>query len=212
MIFTNPLNKIFSQQSKIKLLRFLVQHRGEFTGREIAKSVGLAHPTVHSALSDLREQGIILMRKSGNALLYSLNPRHRVTKDIIVPVFRKESQLKEKMARSLITKLNFPLESVVLFGSIAQKKEKPTSDIDILVILSNRLDPEKAESEIISQGIKFVEEFGNQLSPVIMNLHDFLTRLENKDKLLSKILDQGQVIYGKSITELISHAKARRSN
>jgi len=135
-----------------------------------------------------------------------------VTKDIIVPVFKKESQLKEKMARSLVTKLSFPLESVVLFGSIAQKKEKPTSDIDILVILSNRVDPEKAESEIISQGIKFVEEFGNQLSPVIMNLHDFLTRLENKDKLLSKILDQGQVIYGKSITELISYAKARHSN
>lgn len=90
MIFTNPLDKIFSQQSKIKLLRFLVQHRGEFTGREIAKSVGLAHPTVHSALSHLREQGIIFMRKSGNALLYSLNRRHQATKDIIIPVFKKE--------------------------------------------------------------------------------------------------------------------------
>jgi len=212
MIFTNPLDKIFSQQSKIKLLRFLVQHHGEFTGREIAKSVGLAHPTVHSALSELREQGIILMRKSGNALLYSLNRRHQATKDIIIPVFKKESQLKEKMARSLVTKLSFPLESVVLFGSIAQRKEKPTSDIDILVILSNRVDPEKAESKIISQGAKFVEQFGNQLSPVIMNLSDFLTKLENKDKLLNKILNQGQVIYGKSITELISDAKAKHSN
>lgn len=92
MIFTNPLDKIFSQQSKIKLLRFLVQHRGEFTGREIAKSVGPAHPTVHSALSHLREQGIIFMRKSGNPLLYSLNRRHQATKDIIIPVFKKESQ------------------------------------------------------------------------------------------------------------------------
>ena len=212
MIFTNPLDKIFSQQSKIKLLRFLVQHRGEFTGREIAKSVGLAHPTVHSALSHLREQGIIFMRKSGNALLYSLNRRHQATKDIIIPVFKKESQLKEKMARSLVTRLSFPLESVVIFGSIAQNKEKPTSDIDILVILSNRVDPEKAEAEIISQGAKFVEQFGNQVSPVIMNLSDFLTRLENKDKLLRKILDQCQVIYGKSITELISYAKVRDSN
>jgi len=53
---------------------------------------------------------------------------------------------------------------VVLFGSIAQNKEKPTSDIDILVILSNRVDPEKAEAEIISQGAKFVEQFGNLMS------------------------------------------------
>ena len=101
---------------------------------------------------------------------------------------------------------------MVLFDSIAQNKEKPTSDIDILVILSNRVDPEKAEAEIISQGAKFVEQFGNQVSPVIMNLNDFLTRLENKDKLLRKILDQCQVIYGKSITELISYAKVRDSN
>lgn len=59
---------------------------------------------------------------------------------------------------------------MVLFGSTAQNKEKPTSDIDILVILSNRVDPEKAEAEIISQGTKFVEQCGNQVSPAIMKV------------------------------------------
>lgn len=207
MVFNRPLNQVFGQQSKVRILRYLSLHGGQFTGREIAKATGLTHPTCHLVLSQLREQGIVLMRKSGNALLYSLNISHQITKNIILPVFKREAELKQKMAQSLIKGLDFPVESVILFGSIAQKKEKPTSDIDVLVVVSNKIGPEKAESKIISQGTKLIEEFGNQVSPLVINLKDFLKKLKAKDKLLTEIIREGQVIHGKSITDLISYAK-----
>ena len=207
MIFNRPLDQVFGQQSKVRILRYLSLHGGQFTGRETAKATGLTHPTCHLVLSQLREQGIVLMRKSGNALLYSLNISHQITKNIILPVFKREAELKQKMAQSLIKRLDFPVESVILFGSIAQKKEKPTSDIDVLVVVSDKIGPEKAESKIISQGTKLIEEFGNQVSPLVINLKDFLKKLKAKDKLLTEILKKGQVIYGKSTTDLISYAK-----
>jgi len=114
------------------------------------------------------------------------------------------------MAQSLIKGLSFPVESVILFGSIVQKREKPVSDIDVLVVVPDKIDPEKAESKIISQGTKLIKEFGNQVSPLVINLKDFLKKLEAKDKLLTEILRQGQVIYGKSIMDLISYAKRSR--
>jgi len=208
MIFNRPLDQVFGQQSKVKILRYLSLHRGQFTGREIAKATGLTHPICHSVLSQLRDQGIVLMRKSGNALLYSLNIGHQITKNIILPVFKREAELKQKMAQSLIKGLSFPVESLILFGSIAQKKEKPTSDIDVLVVVSDKIDPEKAESKIISQDNKLIEEFGNQVSPLVINLKDFLKKLKDKDKLLTEIIREGQVIHGKSISDLISYAKS----
>lgn len=210
MIFNRPLDQVFGQQSKVKILRYLSLHNGQFTGREIAKATGLTHPTCHLVLSRLREQGIVLMRKSGNALLYSLNADHQITKNIIFPVFKKEAGLKQKMAQSLIKGLRFPVESVILFGSIVHKREKPVSDVDVLVVVPDKIDPEKAESKIISQGTKLIKEFGNQVSPLVINLKDFLKKLEAGDKLLTEILRQGQVIYGKSITDLISYAKYSR--
>lgn len=42
MRFTQPLNYLLGQQSKIKIMRFLVKGGVELAGREIARAVGLA--------------------------------------------------------------------------------------------------------------------------------------------------------------------------
>jgi DNA-binding transcriptional ArsR family regulator len=91
MRFKQPLDKILGQQSKIKVLRYLSQYPGEYTGREIARAVGLSHPIVHSVLASLKEEGVILMRKFGKSLLFSLAKDHQLVKEIIFPIFKKEA-------------------------------------------------------------------------------------------------------------------------
>lgn len=56
MLFSNPLDKILGQVSKIKILRFLINSQAQLNGREIAKNVGLSHVKVHTALKDLSKQ------------------------------------------------------------------------------------------------------------------------------------------------------------
>lgn len=212
MQFYHPLDAILGQTSKIKLLRFLSQYPGQFTGRELARLTNLSHPIVHKVLEDLEQQGVILMKKSGQAFLYSLNEDNNLNKNLLLPLFKAESELKKQIVQILVKNLDFPIESIILFGSISQQSEKPTSDIDILVVLADNINLKETEAKLLSAGLKIVQEFGNQVSPIVINLSTLIKKLKTKDKLLSEILRQGQIIYGKSLMDLLVYARSKNSN
>lgn len=203
MRFEQPLDKILSQQSKVKTLRYLSLYKGEFTGREIARAVKLSHPVIHSALASLEKEGVILMRKSGRSLLFSLAHNHQLVKQIILPIFQKEAQFKQKLVQLLIKEIKCPIESIILYGSIAQGKEKPESDIDLLIVLPPSGSPEKLEKKLMEFNSKIVRDYGNQISPLITDKKNFIKRLKKKDRLLKEIIKKGEVLYGKSISELL---------
>jgi predicted nucleotidyltransferase len=203
MRFKQPLDKILGQQSKIKVLRYLSQYPGEYTGREIARAVGLSHPIVHSVLASLKEEGVILMRKFGKSLLFSLAKDHQLVKEIIFPIFKKEANFIERITQLIAKKIKYPIESIILYGSIAKNKEGPKSDLDFLVVLPSNISPEKVEKRLLEFNTEIIKQYGNQLSPLVINKTDFLKRLKKKDKLLKNILKEGKVVFGKSISELI---------
>ena len=72
MRFHNSLDGILSQQSKVKVLRYLANQHAEFTGREIARSVGLSHTITHTVLDSLYNEGVVLMRKFGRSIQWHI--------------------------------------------------------------------------------------------------------------------------------------------
>lgn len=203
MRFSYPLDKILGQRSKIKILRYLSRYSSEFTGREIARAIGFSHPVTHSALASLQEEGVVLMRRSGRSLLFSLAKDHRLVKEIILPLFQKEARFKEKIIQFIAKKIKHPIESMILYGSIVKDREKPVSDIDLLFVLPSDVPTGKVEKKLLELNADIVKQYGNQLSPLVISRKEFLKRLKKKDKLLQTILKEGEVLYGKSISELI---------
>jgi len=196
MRFTDFLDQIFGQKSKIKILRFLYLYKKESTIREVSKETGVTPPNASRILKELEVEGVVIAKKAGRSILHLI-------RNIILPVFEKEQKVKVNLAKLFKLKLNFPVKSIILFGSIARKNEKPNSDIDLLFVIPNRGDPEKLREKISALNPLFISYFGNSIAPLIMKQSKFLSELKKGNKLLKSILKDGEVLVGQLISELL---------
>jgi predicted nucleotidyltransferase/DNA-binding HxlR family transcriptional regulator len=203
MRFKDTIENLLAQKSKVKILRFLLKHSLESTGREIARAIKMDHKTCHRALKELAQQGVVLLNHTNSGVLYKINNKNLLVQELLAPLFNKEYRLIEIMARSLAKRIKTPFISAILFGSVAGGKERPASDIDILIIVSTGKRKKEIEDGLSRTDLSFVRQFGNMLSPVVLSLEDFRARLRKRDSLLMEILRVGIPIVGKPPRELI---------
>lgn len=205
MLLDRPLDDIFGQYSKLKLLRFLLKSQTQMNGREIAKNVGLSHVKVHTALKDLTKQGIVSMRSVGSSLVYWLNEEHFLVKEIIRPAFEKEDGLFEYISRLILKEISKPKPlSIILFGSFAKGSALADSDIDVVIVYPRSKNKAVISNELRDAEKKITSLFGNHLSSVPLSIDEFQNKLKKKDTFINEIIRHGKVIHGKSITELSS--------
>lgn len=203
MKFTQALDKVLGQKSKVKVLRHLITTRAELNGRQIASDLGMSPWVCHKTLNELCSQGILLMRNVGRTHLFRLNQESYLVRNLLSPLFKKESALLKTASREIIKEFNISVVSVILFGSVAKKKEKPYSDIDLMVLIPKSNDKKRAEKFFENKNEYFISKFGNVLSPYILTMAEFKRRYRRGNKLIREILLTGESIYGKSISEII---------
>jgi predicted nucleotidyltransferase len=203
LLLSNPLNGIFGQVSKVKILRFLVNSQAQLNGREIAKNTGLSHVNAHAALKDLSRQGLVNMRSLGNSLVYWLNEEHFLVKDILRPVFEKEAGVFQRVIKIILSKNKRPLPvSIILFGSFASNKALPDSDIDIAVIYPDSKNNSLIADELAEAEKEITRQFGNRLAAIPIKAREFRKGLKKRDKFITEVIKTGRSAYGKSIAEL----------
>ena len=205
MLLGRPLDDVFGQSSKVRILRFLVKTQAQLNGREIAKYVGLSHVKVHAALKDLTRHGIVHMRSLGNALVYWLNEDHFLVKEIIRPAFEKENDVFEHITRIIVRTIKSArLLSVILFGSFAKGGASADSDIDMAIVYSSTKNTSLVLQELSEAEKKITVLFGNRLAGVLLGIDEFQEKFKKGDHFVKEIVRTGKVIYGKSVTELIT--------
>ena len=203
MKFTRPLDNLLGQQSKVKIIRFLVNSSAELAGREIARSVGLTQRITHASLMDLWKHGVVNMRRVGKAKLYKINKGRVLVSDGLIPLFVFENNLLKRLSALIIRKIKKFILSIIIFGSIAEGNEQPGSDIDLLIILKEKTNPQKVESALDGLSLVVSEKFGNFLSPVLLKENQFRRRYKQGDKFIKTIVARGKIIYGKTFMEVI---------
>lgn len=62
--------RIFTHAARLQIIDLL--GRGEMNVSAITKSVGIGRPTISQHLAVLREQGVVLTRRSGTTIFYSI--------------------------------------------------------------------------------------------------------------------------------------------
>ena len=62
--------RIFTHAARLQIIDLL--GRGEISVSAITKAVGIGRPTVSQHLAVLREQGVVLTRRSGTTIFYSI--------------------------------------------------------------------------------------------------------------------------------------------
>jgi hypothetical protein len=85
------------------------------------------------------EQGIVTATRAGNAVLFGLNRRH-LGADAIIQLASIRDELIARLQEQLAG-WDPACEYAALFGSAATGGMRPSSDIDLLVVRADSLDP-----------------------------------------------------------------------
>ena len=203
MQFKNYLDTIFSQPTKVKLLRFLFETRPEMTGRELARFAKISHMQVYRNLDDLKAHGIVTKKRVGGAHVFSLNEKNVLVKDVLNTLFQKEGKLLGDVLRAILREKAGDMLSVVVFGSAAKGEERPASDVDIFILTKNESDSNLVNDFLSDAELRFHEQTGNRLAPIVMTITELKGKYKTNKTLISGILS-GKVISGKSLEEFIN--------
>jgi predicted nucleotidyltransferase len=191
MRFHKPLSDVLGNRIKVDTLRLLSRTRSDHTGREIAGLIGYSHNATRSALEDLERSGLVLHRQAGRANLYSIDTDNVIYVDILSPAFLIEDRLLGGVADIISKWIGEDLSSIMLFGSIARGEEGQGSDIDVVVVLKDGVEPDQKEDPIADASVEVARRFGNQLSPILTTESEFARKMRSKKGLWREIAREG---------------------
>ena len=208
MRLNRPLDKILNSEIKTRILRIFCQNQGEMSGRQIARMAGVTPKTAHEILQDLLGEGVLAMRTIGKTYLFCLNEDRLVVKDVLKPLFAVENALRERLFGIIRTtvdqsKLKDEIISVAVFGSIHARTERPTSDVDLLVIVKNAAAKRKTEALFSQIDRQVSSQWRNLVSPYINGLAEFKINARKKTGPVPGILKSYQLIYGDRLEKIL---------
>jgi predicted nucleotidyltransferase len=182
------------------VLRHLVRDNREQSGREIARAVGLSPKPLNQVLAQLADEKVLLRRNVGRVYLFQLHRDNLLVADLVVPLFEGEEKLLDRALADVLDGVPNIL-SAVLYGSVSRGEEKPSSDLDLLVVTENGT--ETVKDILLDRTIMFMGRYGNFLSFIVMSSDEFRSDYQEGDDFLREVLRTGRVVLGQLPLELV---------
>ncbi len=187
MKFHISLLDVLTSKAKIKIIKFLLNHEASMSEREIASVLNVSHMSVNRTMRELGELNFVNFVTIGKAHLWRVNRKSYAFK-VLYELFKGVSGIKaplENLKEILLNNLPKTLiKKVVLFGSIAKGSERSNSDIDVFILVKDKLSKKKLEPQIEKLSNICLEAYGNRLAPYI------LTEQEMEQKKNLKIVSE----------------------
>jgi predicted nucleotidyltransferase len=206
--FTKPLDDILNTEAKIRILRFLCRTNAEWNGSQIAKEIKVTSPAAHTALRALQKEGLLTRRNMGKNHVYGLKEGSFLVSNLLKPLFAKEDRILDRITAMIKRKIasfraKNDIISVALFGSVNVHKERPTSDIDLVVVVENARAKAAIERLFEEIDAKVSNEFGNAVSPYINTRAEFKAKQKKGLAVIKSILKSYRIIYGERLEKLL---------
>jgi len=138
--------------------------------------------------------------------LYGLNNKNYVVKNVLKPFFNKEKEVFSALVafvKKAILKADVTIESCIIFGSVAQKKETAKSDVDLLIVICNQKDKDKIERRLNDIAPAIAQNLQTAISPYILSIAQVRKKYKEKSPVINEILKSNILIKGKSIERMI---------
>lgn len=164
---------VLGSKAKLKVLLYFLSEDTPTSEREVSRIVGVSHTAVNKAIKDFQEANLVTPMRVGNVHVWKLNRdsyAFQAVKDL--GYMARAPPLKELQDKLQIF-YNYPdVKSVIVFGSIAESRETPGSDIDLFILINR--DVKKNILQIVSKlGDEFIRRYGNMLSARIHTVEEF---------------------------------------
>lgn len=170
MRLPEPLSGLFASRSHVRVLRALgaLPDGVDVSARDIGRRAGVAHTTAARVLSELADEGIVLVRLSPAVRYYQLNRDHLFAGPIL-NLLTKESQVQNLIpdrVRSALKRHRVPVAEAYIFGSAARGELTPASDIDVAIVVRAK-DLEQVEAALSRASNDVRRELGNPVQFLI---------------------------------------------
>ncbi len=201
-----PLAEMFDEildpSIRLRIVELLVSlPEKEFTGREIARLLGVSHSNVQRALRVLVEDGLASKKRTGRADVFWVNRDHFTFK-ALRELFRVKRELPERIEKDLLSAFRGSGMSVTVFGSYARGEADRRSDVDVLAIAKDR---RELEDKIGTIEADFARRYNVSLSAKVLSPFD----LKHKPipPYVQAAAKEGILIAGIPIQRLIARAE-----
>lgn len=179
------------------------------TGRDVARLLAGegSQRGVLNALNHLVEHGIVLREDHPPAALFSLNSEH-LAADAIVDLATMRERLIERL-REVIERWQEPAEAAALFGSAARAEGGPHSDVDLLVIRSEGVEPARWLEQVLALQRLMTRWTGNPLHVLDYTVDELEAAVIDDMTLADNLLRDARRVVGPSITLLLAQRAER---
>jgi predicted nucleotidyltransferase len=173
------LAELLSSKTRAEILRVLFGlSSGEVHLREIMRRSGFSINAIRNELKKLERLDLVSVRRNGNRLYYTANKHHPLYSTLRVLVLKTNGLAERLRARLMDPKINMAF----VYGSIAEGKEKASSDVDLFVIGSVNL------RTLVSKMAGLTEEIGREINPFLIKPEEYRRRLRTKDHFVTQVL------------------------
>jgi len=157
----------------------LLRPHESFYVREVARVTGVPAGSLHRELKSLSEAGLLKRSTSGNQVRYQADGSCPIYEEL-AGIFRKTAGLADVL-RDLLKPLARKIAFAFVFGSVAQGKARPGSDIDLLVVGSLSF---AAVVEACHAG---TQRLGREVNPVVMTKAAFQAKQRQRDRFIARV-------------------------
>lgn len=173
------LAELLSSKTRAEILRILFGlTAGEVHLREIMRRSGFSVNAIRNELRKLERLSLVSVRRNGNRLYYAANTQHPLFSTLRILVLRTNG-----LAERMRARLGDPeIHIAFIYGSIAEGKEKASSDVDLFVIGSVNL------RTLVSKMTGFADEIGREINPFIIKPEEYRGRLKAKEHFVTQVL------------------------
>ena len=163
-----------------RILGLLLLHPDEsYYVREIGRLTGVPAGSLHRELKLLSNSGLLLRSTTGNQVRYQVDRTCPIEGEL-ANIFRKTAGLADVL-REALTPLAHQVRMAFIFGSVAQGKERTTSDVDVLVVGS-------ASFAAVVEALSNVSErLQREVNPVVMTHTAFQAKLASRDRFVTRV-------------------------
>ena len=169
-----------------QILALLLLHPDEsFYVREIARLTNVPAGSLHRELKLLTDAGLLQRSQAGNQVRYQVNRACPIQEEL-AGIFRKTAGLADVL-REALAPIASKIRLAFIFGSVAQGKERATSDVDVLVV------GPASFAAVVGALSRAGGRLRRDVNPVVMTKGAFEAKLASRDRFVARVAREPKI-------------------
>ena len=207
MDFVHPVSAVIPG-AQGQVLAVLAETSAELNLRTVARLAGVSASQASRVIPGLVELGLVERREVPPSSLFRLN-RHNEAARVVVELARLRDNVLERIGTAA-GNLPQPPASIIIFGSFGRREADRTSDIDVVVVRPDEVDP---DDDAWTEGMDRWREnagaiAGNGIEVIEVGLTAAVEKLSDGGHVWEEIARDGVAVFGASLDELRDMADA----